>query len=496
MNISRRVDKGRVWVFRKTGNILMGFSLLNIFVLSCTLPGPKPDDPWAHFKRKPPKTTHTFLFKVKQFPDGPSVTRACLYCHPDSAAEVMKTSHWTWLSAPELIPGHDRPVQIGKRNAINNFCISIEGNWPKCTTCHAGYGWKDANFDFKNQEHVDCLVCHDQSGQYAKGENGEPAQGVDLLAAAKSVGRPTRNNCGLCHFNGGGGDAVKHGDLDGSLSKPVEREDVHMGRHDFQCIDCHRTVKHNMAGRMMSVSVVDTIAVKCTDCHSVSPHGSDRLNDHVQTVACQTCHLPEMAIKEPTKVAWDWSTAGRDVAINEPHKYLKIKGSFIYERQLEPSYYWFNGNSMRYLKGDKVNPEGVTHINYPLGSIDDQSARIWPFKVHLAKQPYDVKFGYLLVPKTVGEHGFWTDFDWNEAARLGSEASGLPFSGELGFTETDMHWSLSHMIAPKERALQCVDCHGVNGRLDWKALGYDSDPAFAAGKRHRRQAEPVEGAGK
>ena len=36
---------------------------------------------------------------------------------------------------------------------------------------------------------------------------------------------PTRLNCGGCHFNGGG-NAVKHGDLDSSLFYPTERIDV------------------------------------------------------------------------------------------------------------------------------------------------------------------------------------------------------------------------------------------------------------------------------
>jgi hypothetical protein len=86
----------------------------------------------------------------------------------------------------------------------------------------------------------------------------------------------------------------------------------------------------------------------------------------------------------------------------------------------------------------------------------------------------------------IGEGGFWTEFDWQKAAELGATESGLSFSGELGFAETDMFWTLTHMIAPKERSLQCTDCHGEDGRLDWRALGYDDDPAFAGGRRYRR----------
>ena len=52
---------------------------------------------------------------------------------------------------------------------------------------------------------------------------GHPEKDVDLLAVARSVGRPTRTNCGQCHFKGGGGDAVKHGDLDGTMYFPQAR---------------------------------------------------------------------------------------------------------------------------------------------------------------------------------------------------------------------------------------------------------------------------------
>jgi hypothetical protein len=34
------------------------------------------------------------------------------------------------------------------------------------------------------------------------------------------------------------------------------------------------------------------------------------------------------------------------------------------------------------------------------------------------------------------------------------------------------------MVAPRERALDCKDCHSATGRLDWELLGYDGDPAF------------------
>jgi len=51
---------------------------------------------------------------------------------------------------------------------INNFCINLNGNWPRCTSCHIGYGWEDANFDFNDMSKIDRLVCHDTTGKYKK----------------------------------------------------------------------------------------------------------------------------------------------------------------------------------------------------------------------------------------------------------------------------------------------------------------------------------------
>lgn len=440
--------------------------------------GPERDSPW---KRTPAHSTHTDHSGLIDGPitTGPEATSLCLQCHPDAASEVMSTSHWTWLGPEAMITGHDEPVRIGKRNLINNYCVSIQSNWSRCTSCHAGYGWVDETFDFSSPANVDCLVCHDLTGTYHKTPTGAgfPAEGVDLLAVARSVGRPTRRNCGYCHFQGGGGDAVKHGDMDGTFYFPVERIDVHMGASHFQCVDCHRTVRHEMTGRALSVSADTANRLECTSCHSAAPHMHERLNAHISAVACQTCHIPRMAVGAPTKMEWDWSTAGQDLDIKDPHVYMKKKGSFVYRQNVPPEYYWYNGRSGRYLQGDKIDPESVTSLNSPEGGIDDLSARIWPFKVHHGKQLYDKVYQHLLIPKVIGEGGYWTEFDWDLAARLGSQASGLPYSGEYGFARTEMYWPITHMVASADQSLQCTDCHG-GGRMNWSALGYDGDPAF------------------
>ncbi len=466
-----------VWIFGLAATLTLVIAPIGLFVSR----NPAPlDDPWSNVPIQLPPTDHSDLL-TGPYESGSDVTVACLECHEDAAHEVNQTVHWTWEGDPVTLEGRDEPVTIGKKNQINNFCIGIQGNWTGCTRCHAGYGWEDASFDFTEEKNVDCLVCHDQTGTYVKGNSGLPDKDVDLVAAAQSVGRPTRANCGGCHFNGGGGNGVKHGDLDGSLYYPTATIDVHMGQHEFQCVDCHQTEEHDIRGRSMSVSVDNENQVFCTDCHAPDLHDDERINAHVANVACQSCHIPEGAVRDATKMYWDWSAAGQDLP-EDPHVYLKIKGSFVYEKDFMPEYYWSNGSADRYILGDQIDPSQVTSLNEPRGSIDDPGAKIWPFKVHRASQIFDPVNNILLQPKTVGEGGYWTEFDWDLAARLGSEAAGLEYSGQYGFTDTEMYWPLSHMVAPKENALGCYDCHGDDGRLDWEALGYYGDPIRWGGR--------------
>jgi octaheme c-type cytochrome (tetrathionate reductase family) len=411
-------------------------------------------------------------------------------------------------------------MPIGKRNVLNNFCISIPANWPRCTSCHVGYGWKDAGFlGEAAPEQVDCLVCHDGSGTYEKDPTGAglPKKTVDLRTAARSVGRTTRASCGVCHFKGGGGDGVKHGDLDETMYFPPERVDVHMGKHDLRCADCHKAEHHRVKGRLLPAEIDPESRVNCVDCHAAEPHRQDRLNAHVRTVACQTCHIPLFAVETATKMWWDWSKAGiegetkeiaaeltkeiledpgayptRIVALaqrvmSDPgdHRaaYNRKKGLFLIAARQIPEYRWYNRVTRRYLPGERAAAEGMLDINRPLGSARDADARIWPFKIHRGKQPFDAELQHLLSPHLFGKGGFWSEFDWDRALRKGAKASGIPYSGALVWKTTRMYWPQNHMVQRKEKSLQCVDCHTEGGRMDWEALGYPGDPAFQGDRR-------------
>ena len=425
------------------------------------------------------------------------VTKACLSCHADAASEIMHTTHWTWEYVNETTG-----QTVGKKTLINNFCISVQSNEPRCTSCHVGYGWSNNSFDFTVQENVDCLVCHDTTGGYKKFPTGaglpvsEPKEfpagsgtiwnPPDLANIAQNVGFTSRETCGSCHFFGGGGDEVKHGDLDSSLNDPSFDLDVHMSAEgqDFTCTTCHVTDNHQTVGSRYSMDPEQWKG--CESCHGEAPHTLATLNQHAQKVACQTCHIPEFARGDiPTKMTWDWSKAGqltdegKPVVVKDETGHVVYdgqKGEFTYEENVIPEYVWFNGQVEYTLAGDKIDSTTIVSINKFLGDMEDPNARIWPVKRFQAVQPYDTVNNILVIPHLFGkdESAYWGNYDWGKAISFGMDYAGLPYSGEYGFVESEMYWPITHMVAPASEALACQDCHTANdGRLDFAALGYD-----------------------
>jgi len=386
-----------------------------------------------------------------------------------------------------------------------------------------------------------------------------PEPEVDLVFVAKNVGHTSRQTCGRCHFSGGGGDAVKHGDMCETLNWPGRDCDVHMGGYDFQCTECHITRNHRISGRSTSVCVSEGSRA-CQDCHTSAPHYGDslldhHLNEHCDVIACNTCHSPVYAKCAPTKIWWDWSTAGDPGRPATTDRYGKPeyhwkKGSFRWQESARPTYAWFNGYTRRLLLGDRINSEArgfepgdsltdeekanlvVTHLTSPVGSIDDPSSKITPFKIMSGIQPVDAEHRYLLVPHLYpydeqDETAFWTSREWQPAFVEGMKQAGLDYSGSYIWVHTDMYWRIEHEVMPAESALTCRHCHeslrdertcdrchcdrrdtdfkalcargidfqrlldqgrdveglvGVSDYIDFRRLGYEGDPIIHGGR--------------
>ncbi len=277
------------------------------------------------------------------------------------------------------------------------------------------------------------------------------------------------------------------------MHHPDKSLDVHMDANglNFRCQTCHTTGGHEIAGSRYTTKASDKRGIvipgqadqqraSCESCHGSEPHqagANAKLNQHTRKIACVTCHIPEFARGgRKTKTWWDWSTAGQKDEHGKPlvikdaagyDTYHFKKGNFQWEQNVQPEYYWFDGEIRYSLFGEPIDDSKVVPINSIKGSFDDPDSRIWPFKVMRGRQPYDVKQKILAIPHLFGKDSdaFWKHFDWNKALKAGLMAKGKEFSGEYGFVETEYYWPVTHMVAPKEAALGCADCHSRNGRL-------------------------------
>jgi hypothetical protein len=422
------------------------------------------------------------------FANGPEVTTECVKCHAKEASDFMQTQHWTWKGpTPELQALSDFQLRdplaladasgagtIGKVNLVNNFCVSLASNEKRCDQCHAGYGTTvsaRAPANATDATRVDCLICHsalvrgNMTGGYQKvpGNFGAAGGTAPLKDSANAiVGSPTRDNCGFCHFNGGGADSVKI--LSTSLVNPAAAVDVHMtgSGANLTCASCHADANHRVKGAGVHTPT-NTARTSCEECHGAAPHADAGLNGHTDVLACQTCHIPAYSRGQPGKIDWDWATAGNkgagtgaappaglsvgtiygclDVATNattdlgagnyangcpagtvKVKMYDYMKGHFAWGIHVKPTYRWYDGRMTHVTTLDKgaltapetgLTPDARITLSAPIGSASDPKAKIFPFKLMTGRQPVyvDGDRSFIITPKLFAAAGdtnaFW-----------------------------------------------------------------------------------------
>ena len=407
----------------------------------------------------------------------------CLSCHASEAKDVANSTHYRWLGdTPDMLnaPG----TQQGKlTNAVNSYCINIEGNWPVCGSCHVGRGLRpdDAAADMTN---VDCLSCHsaEYAGQRKRLPDGSMGVETPTDSMVRGVHRPTRANCLACHAKAGGGDGVKRGDLSlATITNADSDFDVHMntGGPDLACQDCHVFENHKTIGKGSDLRPTDDMTrgseLQCITCHSgkdrAGGHGLTKINDHVARVACQTCHIPEYA-KVATETHRDWRShhdgSPADSTAGPGHPYTEKMAN------LTPVYRFWNRLSDNALLGDDAlltynSGTDTWPTSTPAGDVDD--GKLYPFKYKTAMQPKTVAddrlvalntFEYLKVSGDVGP-----------SIEQGLAAMGYPSDEPYEWVLTDTYQLLNHGVSPSPRALQCNDCHQGGSRMDLQGdLGY------------------------
>ncbi len=426
-------------------------------------------------------------------------TKTCLKCHMKEAEDVFHSLHYQWsadASAEDLI-GIEPGTKVGKFHDINDFCTNPKAPWidryvnkdgkvivDGCSKCHIGFGKKPGEKITEEElENIDCLMCHAPGYSRKIVEKDGKLQWVpnmsdDLLTLrAKNVMKPTAAMCLKCHIGAGGGANYKRGDLEMAHYEAEEDLDVHFA-NDMACTDCHTTRNHRIAGRGVDLAARDLPGEKvaCENCHDAEPHESDILNKHTESVYCTVCHIPDFARYDATDVYRDWSKVEERLPSG---KYVE---HHVTKKNVIPAYMWWNGKTVAqdpHKPAKAVN--GYVKIMYPDGSINDPNAKIYAVKRHVAKLPI-LKKERLILPvnvNTVFKYG-----DINKAVIEGAKA----FFGK-DITEKDYEWikverymGLFHEVVPGDKALKCQDCHGKNGRMDWKALGYKGDPKKYGGR--------------
>ncbi|WP_298272503.1 cytochrome C [Geobacter sp.] len=387
----------------------------------------------------------------------------CETCHPDTARKFLDTVHWKHASKVTNVDNLDPKEEYGMKNRIYTMCNgndivnnlkeipkNAEGKtkFTGCNTCHPGNHLSDVGSTGKKAEQaIDCLVCH--SGSYdfrqrkpSKDEQGRIVMGQDRSTkAALSITKPTVKNCMVCHESAGGGVLVKRG------FAFTADTDVHAAK-GMTCVDCHKTRDHKIpTGFDPNNWANDGVHLSCVGCHTEKPHKDEAYNRHTARIACQTCHIPRTGgavAKDFTK--WEKGSDG----FYEPTTLKKEANETV------PVYAWYN-----------KTVSNTPHFIGPKGSRKDKSSKIYPFKIFIGKAFYNQKDGKLM------------SMDFAPPMATGDTLAGVASAAKtLGIKDykpvpgwQTIYFGSNHLIT-KSKALNCVNCHGVNGVLNFKALGY------------------------
>ena len=407
----------------------------------------------------------------------------CLSCHDAEANEMYSSTHYQWTGeAPDMVNGSGIP-QGKLTNAVNSYCINIEGNWPVCGSCHVGRG-KRPDAESAGLENIDCLACHNEEYSLARKRLPDGSLGVETPtdSMVQNVLAPTRANCLMCHAKAGGGDEVKRGDL--SLETIVNSDahfDVHMytAGSDLACQQCHVFEAHRVIGKGSDIRPTDDTArgseVACVTCHAGKDtsggHVDSTIGRHVERVGCQSCHIPTYA-KVATETYRDWrshhDSSPADGVSGPGHPYT------VKESNLVPEYKFWNRLSDNYLLGDYASMiydavKDTYPTSRPLG--DNQDGKLYPFKYKTATQPKTIADGTLIALDTFE----YLNVSGNvtTAIEKGLVNTGYSASEPYEWIETDTYQMLNHGVTPSSAALQCSSCHENTARMDLPGkLGY------------------------
>jgi len=445
--------------------------------------------------------------------DGYQGVQTCAACHQDAVDEITNTVHWYLASPIRNVQGLpdgswwgmvNRECALAGSTTLANWTASNNGKYSVqsagCGVCHIGSltvpptPGKIATDSEKNT--VDCLVCHSENYDWSKRATlVKDSTGVhwgedtSLKAALSITKTPSNEACLRCHEHAFSED-YKRG-------MPYTSEnDVH-AKAGLDCITCHTTEHHKIAKGMYESDMVANdlpdVPVTCSNCHGNNPHhgnNADVLNNHIDKIACQTCHIPEAS----GIVYENWGKPVKDNIYgkySELSKFDKIPSNpklYVPTDTIKMehlSYIWRVPNIKDQKDAQSWMAFATSNINTPGAKIFpvraltqvmlfDKKLKMWqaPGMAFLKNDPKMAEFPLLLSPnrEVYSETG-----DVKKAINAGMkpyEAMGLKWSGEWMAMEVPgvSYISVNHGV--KKDALSCNSCHSKNGVMDFNALGY------------------------
>ncbi|OPY20671.1 MAG: hypothetical protein A4E24_01005 [Methanomethylovorans sp. PtaU1.Bin093] len=355
---------------------------------------------------------------------------------------------------------------------------------------------------------VDCMICHEQNGLYdyearvasissgniagakeaAIEEASKKAQKDPLYVASYALNvltplpivteihdkvnaGPTKEQCGnTCHQNEAATSAVTW------MAANASEYDVHS---NVNCVECHETDEHQVGRRIpLDSDHENYVEVKSCDsegCHAGISHGGI-VDAHLETIECETCHIPMLPGGNLTGVAPVSSFSWENGVLEETYH-----GS-----DFTPTLAWSSGiyNEKLPVMASK-NEEGVK-----LNTFNLISGVWWDEGLDqevLNNPDNSSSLGDPIPPSAVRAADSNGDgkVTSSEIRSYDGNLDSQPDYPKAVRRHVDLLYQVSHNIAGQEVGLAdpliCADCHSGSAsgtlHIDWELLGYDMDPA-------------------
>ena len=340
-----------------------------------------------------------------------TVTAACISCHNERGREVMASSHWNW-ARQEYIEGRgirddrqeERPEQLLHRRG--------RATSPAATSATSATAGSTRPSTSTTRGTSTAWPATTTAAPTKRTGGGLPRPAVNLNEVAQHVGRPQRANCGTCHFFGGGGNNVKHGDLEKAMFEPRATSTSTWRATARTCSASTATAPRTTrcSGKVYSLSSMNRNRVHLR----AVPHGPAARGRRPERAHAEggLPDLPHPGVREGERHqdAWDWSTAGRlrdgkPFEENDAHgqRHLHVDQGLVHvggEREARLRLVQRHGRPLP-ARRHRRRPIVRSRINTLLGSYDDPDAKIVPVKIHRARQIYDPVTKMLIQPKLV-----------------------------------------------------------------------------------------------